>query len=274
MTHNEIGWRVIGIRMPALLVLIGLCVLTGPSDLLPTILAQSHPPIDIRHRRGSTVTSSNWSGYAVTGASGSVSDAKGTWTVPAIQGTCPAQNQYASMWVGIDGYNSKTVEQIGTDSDCQSGVPTYYAWYEFYPHWAYTINAVPIRSGDVVTAEVKYNTSSRQFTVSITNLTTAKSFSISSKAAQADRSSAEWIVEAPWSGGVLPLANFWRTFFGDATNLNTATLNGSTRVIGAYADANRFQITMEDGNGAPKAIPSDLAADGSSFTDDWISAGP
>src|SRR5438128_10107784 len=37
--------------------------------------------------------STNWSGYAVTGAAGSVSDAKGSWIVPAIQGTCPSANQ-------------------------------------------------------------------------------------------------------------------------------------------------------------------------------------
>src|SRR5213592_3480117 len=47
--------------------------------------------------------STNWSGYAVTGPSGSVSDAKGSWTVPAIQGSCPSTNQYSSFWVGIDG---------------------------------------------------------------------------------------------------------------------------------------------------------------------------
>src|SRR5262249_44562338 len=133
-------------------------------------------------------------------------------------------------------------------------------------------NTVPVQAGDVVTAEVKYDPNSRQFIASIKNLTTTKSFSIGAKVSQASRSSAEWIVEAPWSGGVLPLADFWRTFFGNAANTNTATLNGSTGVIGSYT--NRFQITMEDANGAPKAIPSDLAADGSSFTDDWISAGP
>ena len=26
-----------------------------------------------------------------------------------------------------------TVEQTGTDSDCNGGSPVYYAWYEFYP---------------------------------------------------------------------------------------------------------------------------------------------
>src|SRR5438445_5364642 len=104
--------------------------------------------------------STNWSGYAVTGASGSVSDAKGSWTVPAIQGTCPGTNQYSSFWVGIDGFSTGTVEQTGTDSDCQNGVPTYYAWYEFYPHPSFLINGLTIRLENPMTAEASFNGSS------------------------------------------------------------------------------------------------------------------
>src|SRR6266852_9847638 len=99
-------------------------------------------------------TSTNWSGYAVTGASGSVSDAKGSWTVPAIQGTCPSTNQYSSFWVGIDGFSSGTVEQTGTDSDCQNGSPTYYAWYEFYPKPSFIASGITVHPGDVIKAEV------------------------------------------------------------------------------------------------------------------------
>ena len=41
---------------------------------------------------------------------------------------------YAAFWVGLDGYTSKSVEQLGTDSDCTNvNSPSYYAWYEMYP---------------------------------------------------------------------------------------------------------------------------------------------
>ena len=133
--------------------------------------------------------STNWSGYAVTGPSGSVNDAKGSWTVPAIQGSCPSTNQYSSFWVGIDGFSSGTVEQTGTDSDCQNGAPTYYAWYEFYPHPAFLINGLTITPGDHITAEASFN--GRSFTVTITDTTTSKSFSTSAKVHSAQRSSAE-----------------------------------------------------------------------------------
>src|SRR5689334_9151091 len=107
-------------------------VLWGADGMAPhrqlSIVPRQHPPIIIHRRHGTNVTSTNWSGYSVTGANGSVNDVKGTWTVPSVV-NCTSANQYASFWIGIDGYESNTVEQIGTDSDCQNGSPTYYAWF-------------------------------------------------------------------------------------------------------------------------------------------------
>jgi hypothetical protein len=221
------------------------------------------------------VTSTNWSGYAVTGAKGSVTDVTASWIVPAIQGTCSSTNQYASFWVGIDGYDSNTVEQIGTDSDCQNGNPVYYAWYEFYPHWSYGVNNVAIHPGDVIAAEVSAGAKGL-FTVSLTNLTTRESFSTSARMQNAQRSSAEWIVEAPWSGGVLPLADFGTVSFGQrytsVRDTSFATVGGSTGSIGSFPG--NIEITMVDDNGAIKAQPTDLTKDGSSFSESWVSAEP
>ena len=142
----------------------------------PTIAPRQHGPMILRERHGRNATSFNWSGYAVTGPNDSVSDVKGSWKVPAIQGACSSQTQYSSFWVGIDGYSSNTVEQIGTDSDCQNGSPIYYAWYEFYPHYPYNI-PIAISAGDVISAEVSYL--GGKFTVSITDVTTQKSWNTS-----------------------------------------------------------------------------------------------
>ena len=112
---------------------------------------QQHGPIIIHERHGKNATSTNWSGYAVTGVSGSVTNVKGSWVVPTVDCSKSPSTSYASFWVGIDGYSSNTVEQIGTDSDCSSGTPTYYAWYEFYPHFAYYVpNMRTINAGDVM----------------------------------------------------------------------------------------------------------------------------
>jgi peptidase A4-like protein len=211
--------------------------------------------------------STNWSGYAVTGSSGSVSDAKGSWVVPTIQGTCPSTNQYSSFWVGIDGFSSGTVEQTGTDSDCQNGVPTYYAWYEFYPHPSFLISGLTISPGDTMTAEASF--SSRTFTVTITDVTTHHSFSTSAKVSRAQRSSAEWIAEAPSSsGGILPLADFGTVNYSSCT----ATV-GTTGSIGSFGNSVQV-ITMVTSSGTVKAQPSGLSSSGDSFSVMWKSSGP
>jgi peptidase A4-like protein len=224
-----------------------------------------------------SVQSTNWSGFAVTGPTNSVTDAKGSWIVPTIQGTCPSTNQYSSFWVGIDGYNSGTVEQTGTDSDCQGGTPTYYAWYEFYPHPSFIFSGLVIHPGDKMSAEAQF--SSKSFTVTITDTTTGASASKSARVSGAQRSSAEWIAEAPSSsGGILPLANFGTVSYGtDNTGIAStcyATISGATGPIGSFNTANVHQITMVTSGGATKAQPSALSSDGTSFTVKWVSSGP
>ena len=123
------------------LAIVGLFLISSLGMVMAT---QSVTPSNVaRTHRISNVTASstNWSGYAVTGASKSVTFVGGTWTVPAVQ-SCTSTNTYSSFWVGIDGFNSNSVEQLGTDSDCSSGSATYYAWREMYPNPAYYINTI------------------------------------------------------------------------------------------------------------------------------------
>ena len=73
------------------------------------------------HGRNATTTSTNWSGYAVTGANGSFHSVSASWTEPTA--TCTGSAKYASFWVGLDGFSSNSVEQTGTDSDCSGRTP-------------------------------------------------------------------------------------------------------------------------------------------------------
>jgi len=234
------------------------------ADAAPLI--SRHRPMILRHIREGAASSLNWSGYAVTGPNGSVQDVKGSWTVPTV--TCTNGTQYSSFWVGIDGFNSNTVEQIGTDADCHSGSPAYYAWFEFYPHPMFTINNFEIKPGDVISAEVTY--ASRQFTVSLHNSRTGQMFSTSTRVSNARRSSAEWVAEAPSSaGGILPLADFGTVSY----TANTASVNKTLdAAIGSFT--NNYAITMVDASGNVKAQPSPLGTDLSSFSVQWLSAGP
>ncbi len=192
-----------------------------------------------------TSYSTNWSGYAAetnltSPASNAVTQVSGSWKVPTVSGKSTA---YASVWVGIDGYSSDSVEQLGTEQDTsRSGATSYYAWWEMYPNPSEEITTVKISPGDSISASVTY--SSGAYTLQIKDNTTSKSFSTTEKAT-AQRSSAEWIVEAPSSNsGVLPLANFGTATFSGAT----ATISGTTGAIDNSSWQNT-SIDMETNSG-------------------------
>lgn len=250
-----------------------------------------HRPVNLRqtHSDG-TAESSNWSGYAVTGASGSVTSVTGSWTIPTA--TCPSSgagaNAYSSFWVGIDGWNSSSVEQTGTDSDCSNGKPVYYAWYEFYPQGAYyacsTFSSCRVMeslsAGDTVTATVTYSPASEVFsaTISVTSLTgTVTSNTATYRSNRAQRSSAEWIAETPCcegNGSVLPLADFGTVSF---TNANATVSPFGASTLGALSfdsPANFWESTMvAESGGAVMAQPSGLSGS-TSFSVTWENVGP
>lgn len=215
--------------------------------------------------------SSNWSGYAVQTSftspqSNVVADVKGSWTVPAV--SPGVKNTYSAFWVGIDGYSDGTVEQIGTDSNTNSkGQPYYQAWYEMYPAYPVYLD-LAIHPNDVITAEVSYNSIQSTFTLTITDSSTGKTFSTTQPLSSSiQRSSAEWIAEAPSSGRVLPLANFGTVTFTGCS----ATVNGHTGTISDGAWQNDA-ITMVVGAGKHvtiKAQPSPLDSTGSIFSVTW-----
>jgi hypothetical protein len=186
-----------------------------------------------------TTYSSNWSGYAAetnlnAPASNAVTQVSGSWTVPNVTGTT---NAYSSVWVGIDGYSSSSVEQLGTEQDTsKTGATSYYAWWEMYPNPTVQITTVPISPGDSISASVTY--SSNTFTLWLKDNRTGASFS-TGQSGTPQRSSAEWIVEAPSSFfGVLPLANFGTATFTKAQ----ATIGGITGAI----DNSAWQDTSID----------------------------
>ena len=207
-------------------------------------------------------TSSNWSGYAAetnltTPASNSVSDVTGTWVVPTVTGG--SSNGYSSDWIGIDGFASSSVEQLGTEADWVGGSASYSAWWEMYPAAAHDIS-MAIHPGDVMSAEVKW-VSSNTFTLSLTNVTTGATFSTQQTVGSAaSRSSAEWIHEAPASGsGQLPLAATTPVTFS-ACN---ATINGTNGPIGSASWQNTGVDMVQSGTTVSQA--GALTAGGTSF---------
>jgi len=208
------------------------------------------------HNAGKNSTSTNWSGYAVTGSS--YTDVKGSWIQPTV--TCGSgETSYSSFWVGIDGDGTNTVEQTGTDADCSSGAPTYYAWYEMYPKFPVNLSAstFTVSPGNQMSAEVSTD-GNGNFTLKVSNASRGWTFTTNQRSRKARLGSAEWIAEAPSSGGVLPLANFGTVNFS-ACSTNFGNISGSGTV-----DA----ITMVTPGGTVKAQPSNLSG-GSAFSVIW-----
>lgn len=256
--------------------------------LVQPVLAAGHPLIKAGNPKGvmmcnslvsnvTTLYAYNWDGYAVSTQAGAVTDVKGSWVVPSVKTKVPSQ--YSCNWVGMDGANSPTVEQIGTDSDTDvKGKPSYYAWYEIYPDIAHQI-PLKINANDKISAEVSYNPKTSVFTLSIKDITTGKSFETKQKYDGCVRSSAEWVNEAPYMNGVLPLTNFGTTLFGkyytSVCNTCYATIDGKTKNIYDFSTNNNYQVNkimMVSGDMSTKALPSQLNKDGSSFSVSWIKA--
>lgn len=245
-------------------------------ELTPRIRSQgldphTHPfiPSD-QHRAGvQQNTSTNWAGYAaVTNlahpVAHTVSYVAGTWTIPQLSAS--TGQTYCSIWVGMDGYGSNSVEQLGTAHDWVNGKQQNTAWFEMYPQYPYTINGFPVNVGDSISASVVYQGNS-VFLLTITN-NTKKVYFVAptsyTKSVTAQRISAEWIVEAPFSNTVLPLSHF------GTVNLSNciATMNNVQGAINSphwQADA----LTMITNTNAVKAAVSPLANNGKNFSVVW-----
>jgi Peptidase A4 family len=198
-----------------------------------------------RMQRITNSTSTNWSGYAVTG--GRYTSVSAAWTQPSA--TCSGSTAYSSFWVGLDGDTSGTVEQTGTDADCSGSTPQYYAWYEMYPKFPFNYSD-PVSPGDKLTASVTTN-GSGNFTLTISDSTKGWTEVKTARLKSAKLASAEVIAEAPsGSGGVLPLANFGTVSFS-AAKANGALLTSTTPGIDG--------ITMQSGS-TVKALPSSISS--------------
>jgi hypothetical protein len=241
----------------------------------PAVAGLYHPPAaDAQHLFNDTVASTNWSGYAVeTTGTAPFTQATGSWTEPAAV-SCPRRGStYSSFWVGLDGYSSNSVEQLGTDTDCSSGRAQYYAWYEMYPNPSYLIRAT-VRPGDTLTATVT-NTSSGSYTLKLQDTQQRWTFSIVQKGTYAN-ASAEWVAEAPSNCNgstctVLPLADFGTVNFAGA---GAATSGPSPLPVSSFTtNGGPHDIDMVTSNGSTlRAQPGSLVSGGTGFSDTWLHA--
>jgi hypothetical protein len=154
-----------------------------------------------------TTSTSNWSGVAVAGKTGQYANGEITMSlmVPYIAEAfgCSAHDQqwhYTTIWTGIDGFGSGTVEQAGIQvvSDC-SGPEAIYAFIETYPQPEVYIDNFPINVGDMVDVWVWLTGSS---TCAAWENETRNTFTTAclTEPGPIQASSIEWVVERPLVG--------------------------------------------------------------------------
>src|SRR5215472_13037487 len=210
-------------------------------------------PMAALGRSANVAASQNWSGYAA--HTRSYRKISASWVEPTAH--CTASRTFSSFWVGLDGYNSQSVEQTGSEVDCSGGRARYSSWYEMFP--AFPVNfSNTVRPGDHFSGSVTF-TGSGHYTLVLKDTTQGWSHTVHKTRTGARHSSAEVIAEAPSSsGGILPLTNFGTARFSNAK------VNGA-----AMGRANPTKIIMVNGSGRAKDSVSRLSG-GTAFSVKWL----
>jgi len=230
----------------------------------PALAATVPGPIWSGYVASGATFSDVWSGYVASGAT--FSDVRGSWTHPAV--VCPTgQRQLSSFWVGLDGFTSSSVEQVGTAAACDgSGHAIHWAWYEMFPSPSVRVN-IAVRPGDRLAARV--TASDGIFTLAIQNDTTGQSFATRQTSSTAEQSSAEWIAENPLICGPASCLQPRLTNFGTVSFTGSFTVgddeSGSISGSGWSSD----RLVMQSGSGVVKAQPSSLSSAGTAFSVTW-----
>jgi hypothetical protein len=202
----------------------------------------------------------------------------GSWVVPAVTCNSTAPAVYY-QWVGIDGWGSNSVEQVGTGTECVGGQASYFMWYEMYGsnvnngnpvfpgyHTTYTVNV-----GDSVNASVTVTNS--VWTLRITDVTANWTFSqnFSSIGMTPYQHSAEWIYEYPpvVGGSTTSIPSFGEAAF---TNCSVVA-NGVAGPMISPTNAYNTLGVMIMLSGTDWASPGPPNSAGTGFVDIWNPTG-
>ena len=225
----------------------------------------------------SAVSSVDWSGYAVTGAT--FNKVESQVTVPTV--TCATAKSESLFWVGLDGYQStsNTVEQIGVGATCTSvnSAPHYFAWWQMFAKGSNeSFNQIAnftVEPGYVVAETVTYNPTQKNYVLQLSH--GSQSFSTTRLCAGGyvcGRQSAEWVAERYTTEYVngkavyTPLAK-WS---GNAVFNKDWVVKSTSSTLMRIDQLNNAEIYMYDGG--PMATPGSLETDGTEFGVSWVAA--
>lgn len=226
--------------------------------------------------KNATVDSQNWSGYAAVAKKNvALRYAQTTFTVPSVNCSAvpigSAGQNYAAEWVGLDGFNSQTVEQTGVDSFCNStsGTATNQAWYEMFPLDPVVFSGVS--AGDTIFVAVYYDKTTNQYQLTLKDETTGANMQTSQpcpSGSTCDRNSAEVIEEDPGGSvaGGINLADFGTANF---TVSHVTARDGLRGTLSPSSLWTSTDIIMQDPSGNDMATPSGLTDGGANFSITW-----
>ncbi len=207
----------------------------------------------------------NWLGYVASKGTGAFSSVRANWIEPGIN--ChniwaeDGQWQIESTWVGLDGWGDSTVEQTGTSGQCYDGTSSHYAWYEMYPAGTVILSGT-VLPGDAMLAQVlRYG---NWYELIFDNETLGWTETVWQYGVNQD-SSAEAVVEAPYDGGILPLANFGNDYFtGTQMNGESAAAEGAQPMDMVNASDTYYLGTV-----SPMVTPRGLPATHARWSAHW-----
>ena len=250
-----------------------LSLVSDDAEYVPArTVAQARPSTGILDVNTATAPNNNvWSGAALLYFDSWLA-AEGLFTIPTAtppQVECTCQTSWASMWVGVDGWGTGNVVQDGVHLNTFTiligntwiSLPTYDAWYEYYPGNSQGIMNFPVSAGQSIFSlawigdsagnesstgtlawfVVQNRSNNNQFVE--TNLPLNMGFS---------GASAEWIIEKSAS---LPLTKYSTALFTDAFaadySLNERDFNSTTNyeLWLENGNDNFLSIAYEDGTG-------------------------
>ena len=217
-------------------------------------------PIAGKQRTGRhQVASTNWSGYVA--RENTFNRASGSWQMPTANcnGVKGQKETVATFFIGLDGFDSGTVEQTGVDAICIGKTAFYEPWYEFYPAAA-VFSDDAVSPGDTLTATVSHTGS----TVTTTLHDQQQGWTLTSPAQSASGlafNSADWIMESPAHA----LTNFGSVTFSSASARDTANHTGTI----SDSAWSHEEIIMVKGRKVI-AQPGDLSPTGDSFSVQWL----
>ena len=208
----------------------------------------------------STISSPNWSGYAVQG--GGFNSVSATFNVAALTSNQPAicnigtagqPSQSCSMaeWVGIDGSNNQNLIQAGIVETPVVGTNTYIVqpWWEILPAAATNINSIVASVGDSMTVDIFETTTPNLWQITVTDNTNHESFSID-QTYNGQATSAEWIVEAPTlNGGLATLSPYTPVTFSNISYSLTPTGGTNQQITDVMVQ-----------NGVTVSVPSSISS--------------